>query len=699
MKIRVLTSVFILLFAGVYGQAEAIGRFENQAPSDSVFELGAAKVILKNRQIMASSGRIERTWKWTGSGFQTISLKDLRHGKQYAESPSKLRCDWSLPGAVSDTSLAELMSIVVREDDDQGFSNRHLEIISVIKYPTAKLLLQHAVWVYPEATGIRVQLRIKALEGFSAKGIRDEEEKAVVYGNKMERPGPRCDLLPLNFTAENQRRYWGYYNNPGGRHDPARDMLQETVVSGYPLFLSEDNNWASGLSVEYNGGTHGVCVVKESPKCVNQTAHLTGSFYSGPDGLQVTGWGLGAEEFVADRYRECWATWTILWSGGNDGLQLALKKFDRMRYPVVPERDMFILSNTWGPADPDGVRFTEEDFLTKEIPALAALGADVMQIDDGWQKGGRSNEARDFEPRYKNGWKNLKDLADKHKLRFGLWITARYATAEEMKKNIEALGFVSWKVDFDQLHNRQDYEDRIQKYRETMKFAPGLTQFSLCPEYDDPRYGWYYCKEYGSIYFQNVQESLPAHLTMVPYQTLRQHWLMAKYFNSNKLQVMLQNPKRVNANRSDAPQHSHAYCFAMGFPFVPCFFQSAQYLDEKGKEELRELISLFKKHREKIFSAYAFPVGDKPDNKSWAGFQMVSEGGAKDNFLLLFRELHSNESARNIRLKFLAGKKIKIANLQTGNTEVKKVEANGNLSLRIEKPADILFLTYEVLPK
>ena len=111
-------------------------------------------------------------------------------------------------------------------------------------------------------------------------------------GHWIAVPGARSEYLPLDFTIENSRRYWGYYNNPGSRHDPAREMLEETLVTGYPLFLTEDNNWASGLSVEYNNGNDGICVVKESPKCVNQQAHYTGSFYSGPDGLAVTGWGL-----------------------------------------------------------------------------------------------------------------------------------------------------------------------------------------------------------------------------------------------------------------------------------------------------------------------------------------------------------------------------------------------------------------------
>lgn len=664
---------------------------------ETTVNLKNATVRFKDNKIFVSTGKIERSWKWTGKGLLTTSIKNQLTGKEYAKVETKNQCDWDLPGAISNTSPADLIDVRVKESDDNGFSSKYLEFTSTIKYADAGLLIEHVIWVFPNAPGIRTQLRVKALSGYSSKKNRTAEDERMDCGYKIAVPGARAEYLPLNFTVENARRYWGYYNNPGGRHDPSRDMLEEKVVTGFPLFLTEDINWASGMSVEYNNGQNGVCVVKESPKCVNQMAHNTGSFYSGPDGLSVSGWGLTPDEVVPDRFRECWATWTIVWSQGNDGMQLALKQFDRTRYPVFPERDLFILSNTWGPANPGGNQFTEEDFVLKEIPAIAKLGIDVMQIDDGWQKSGGGPDAKNFSPKYTNGWKDIKTMADKNGVRMGLWVTAKLSTTEELNKNIDELGFVTWKSDFDHLASRTDYEERMKKYRDVMKHAWMKTQFSLCPEYDDPRYGWYYAKELGSIYFQNIQESYPAHLTMVPYQVLMQHWEMTKYFNSNKLQVMLQNPKRVNPERSDAPQHSHSYCFAMGVPFVPCFFQSAQNLNAQEQEELKNFIAVYKKHRTAIFNAYTFPVGDKPDNQSWSGFQMLNETNKKENYLLLFRELHNQESKKVLQLKFLKGKTVKFTNVETGKTFVKKASQDGKIEFSINEPAKYQFLQYAVV--
>jgi hypothetical protein len=91
-------------------------------------------------------------WKWTGSGLLTTSLKDVLRNKEYAQINPKMKCDWNLPGAISDSPHGELVSVSVTEGNDEGFSNKFLQIISTIKYPDAKLLVQHVVWVYPDAS-------------------------------------------------------------------------------------------------------------------------------------------------------------------------------------------------------------------------------------------------------------------------------------------------------------------------------------------------------------------------------------------------------------------------------------------------------------------------------------------------------------------------------------------------------------------
>lgn len=676
---------FVLL--GTVVQAQTL-------PSGLKKKLKQASVSVVGDTIIARTGKIERKWCWNNNGLITTSIKDLTVNKEWATPNTVVTADWNLPGAITPNSKATFVSLDVRESDDDGFITPHLELTTHIRYDSARLEIKHVVWVFPDAPGVRTQLRVKAMDGFKPDGLPEKETFRDYYGHTLSVPSAQAEYLPLNFSVKNQRRYWGYYNDPGSRHDQSRDMLKEEVIAGYPVFQDEDINWASGVSVEY--GNEGVCVVKESHKCVNQQGHYTGSFYAGPKGLVATGWGLEPKEIVSDRFRECWANWTLVYSGGNDGMQLALKQFDRARFPVFAERDLMIINDTWGPANPGGAQFTKEDYLLKEIPILADLGVDVLRIDDGWQINPWGGEKEVFLPNYADGWKNITEACNKNGVKLGLWVAIQRAKQKDLLFNVNNAKIVTWKVDFDHLNDRGAFERRFTGVREIMKEAWMKTQFSFCPEYNHPRYGWYYAKEYGSIYFQNLQEALPEHLAMVPYHVLRQNWLMSKYFNSNKLQVLLQNPKRVDQQLSDAYQHSHSYCFALGVPFVPVFFQSAQYLDADGRKELKAFIALYKKHRKNLFESYSFPIGETPSNESWAGYQFVNER-QDDGYFLLFRELHNQDVDKSIRLKFLAGKTIKITNLETGVTVQTPVSAEGMASFQIKDPAGYVFLRYTVV--
>lgn len=681
----------ILLLLGAMGSLSHAATL----PSSLHASLGHARVETKDDELVISTGRMTRVWHWTGKGLATTKLQDHGNAQTYDNANSVPVCDWTLPGLINEKSEGQLIGMEAHVANDDGFTNQHIEVTSTIRYETAKLEIKHIIWVFPDATGIRTQLQVKALPGFDPKAGSIADQKIVDCGGTKLGPGARVDFLPLNFSLPNRRHYWGIYNDPGNRLDQSKPMLKEETITGYPIFQPETTDWANGLAIDY--GDHGVIQVKESAKTVNQPAYLTGAFFVKPQGLETTGWGLDTTEIVPDRFRECWASWTIVYSGGNDGMQHALKSFDAARYPVVPARDMFILSNTWGPANPGGAQFTNEDFVLKEIPAVGELGIDVMQIDDGWQKSGGGPGAKDFLPKYQNGWSDIKRAADAAKVRLGLWVAIRNANVADLNQDLDDLGFISWKADFDHLSNRSDYEARIAKYRDVMKHARDKTQFSLCPEYDDPRYGWYFAKEYGSIYFQNIQEGLPIHLTFVPYQVLRQHWLMAKYFPANKLQVMLQNPKRTRKDVSDASQHGHGYCFAMGLPFVPNFFQSAQYLDTEGTDELKKLISTYKAHREEIFTSVTYPIGDLPDNASWAGFQMVHSRNESSGHILIFRELHNPNQAKTIQLKFLAGQKIALVDTQRNTRNTLTVGKEGEVELQIDQPADYRLYRYEVV--
>lgn len=83
----------------------------------------------------------------------------------------------------------------------------------------------------------------------------------------------------------------------------------------------------------------------------------------------------------------------LAYSGGANGAALVLQALQRALHEWNPDRDGLVLSNTWG--DRSGASRLNEAFMLSEIAAARTLGVEVVQIDDGWQKGDTVNTVTD----------------------------------------------------------------------------------------------------------------------------------------------------------------------------------------------------------------------------------------------------------------------------------------------------------------
>ncbi len=669
--------------------------------------LGEARAKLENGRLTVSTGRVERVWQLNPQGLRTVSLTNLASGKQWT-LPENGRpgtgADWDLPQRIDGSTPAQALSVRCTETDDEQFTSAHLLVETTFRYPCG-LEVRHLVRVYPGAPGIWTALEVRSYsDSFSAEGVPADLSTQLYYGSRQPLKIARSEWLPVDFSTPTSRTYWGLYNDPGNRVN-TEEMLCERTVTGFPLFQDEENTWASGLDVRQGG--EGIILLKESNKTVNRYGHQTGAFYCTRGGAEVTGWGLLPTE-ISGEFKRSWPTWTILYQGGEDEMELAFKSFDRVRYPVRPETDMHILIDTWGSdwqgGDYDKLYGRENSafkVVEREIRSAADLGIDIVRIDDGWQAG-RTMERDVWHPNpgvgYDPHWAKMRALSESTGVKIGLWIAIDYATVDEMKTNYTELGGVAtWKFDFDKLGDHDAFARRVKSIRDFIRWTGYKTQTSWCPEYDDQRYGWYSAvRECGPMYFQNIQNNLPHHLTYVPYITLRHHWNMARYYNLNSLQCHWQNPARTNPARSDAPQHSQGYCALGSLVGAPSCFMLTQLLEPAERDELRSLLSDYKKHRAEIFDSYVFAVGAEPDNASWTGFQ-ICRPERRSGYLMVFRELHNGEASHRLGLRFLKeGTGLRITDVRTGVSTVQTLR-DGGVELAIDRPADYLFLRYEIL--
>ncbi len=508
----------------------------------------------------------------------------------------------------------------------------------------------------------------------------------------------RVDFLPINATRHT-RRAFGYYNDTQNRNKAATPVLRDEVMTGDRV------DWASVLAVSSAGA--GFSIVKESHKCVNQSGVDTGVFLSDTTGLQNTGWALKPAEIGPDKFRWCWASWIVCDDGTPDGAELALKQFDRLRYPVIPERDMWSLVCTWGHSlNPrDGRNYASEKEILREMKLTKELGVDMLLIDDGWQvsrvaTGAIPDAGMGWWPHpeiYPQGWRNVVRAKQELGLRVGLWGVAQVMPLEDMKRNFDALGISQLKLDFASYHNQQELDEMMTRARTFMHYSGMRCIMSWDATENAPRYGYWWAREYGNAHFMNRKPESPEKVVYVPWLALRDFWQLARYQNLNKWQLVIHNPEVTNRKISDAWKYRADYCAATALMGIPEFMAMPRFYSPEATHDIRTLLDTWKKCREEMFNGYVYPIGDEPSNASWTGFQCVC-ADAQRGYLTVFREVNNSEQTHQIKLHIVSGKDIQLTDLISGEKRTCKTDADGTVDFELAQPAQFQFLRYEVIP-
>jgi len=94
-----------------------------------------------------------------------------------------------------------------------------------------------------------------------------------------------------------------------------------------------------------------------------------------------------------------------------------------------------------------------------------------------------------------------------------------------------------------------------------------------------------------------------------------------------------------------------------------------------------------------MYNGYVFPIGNKPNDASWTGFQNHNPE-TSTGYLTIFREINNKETMQSIQLKFLKGKTLQLENLLTGKIETIKVDTIGNAQFSMADAPSFLFLKY-----
>lgn len=372
------------------------------------------------------------------------------------------------------------------------------------------------------------------------------------------------------------------------------------------------------------------------------------------------------------------------YEGGAAGRTRALQQFQRSRAQVSPEhRTPRFLSNTWGDRSRDS-RICRA-FMEKEIEAGARLGVEVVQIDDGWQKGISSNSARaagkgvwsgfwatqaDFwEPdpvKFPGGLQPLAQLAAAKGMSLGLWFAPDsvndFANWEKDAACLTAfhrtLGVKHFKIDGVMAPNARALANLKNFFATVLRNTENKVVFDLDVT-AQLRPGYFGLLGTGPLFVENRYTDMHKYW---PHQTLRNLWQLSAWVDPNRLRMEFLNQARNVEKYADDPLAPARYApdalFASIFFANPLGWFEVSNLPANYFEQVAPLVKVWKSVRAELFGGTILPLGQAPDGNAWTGLASLSENNSSA-LVLAFRELNPSRTGRLALPGFAGGDKAK----------------------------------------
>ena len=360
----------------------------------------------------------------------------------------------------------------------------------------------------------------------------------------------------------------------------------------------------------------------------------------------------------------------LVYRGGEAGRQRAVVAFQRALRPFRPGRDGVLLSNTWGAGNRDS-RICQE-FLLKEIDAGARIGVDVIQIDDGWQRGRTANSKKkeisgskkvwngywaadplfwtEDRERFPDGLDFLVRRAKEKGMRFGLWFGPDSSgEAANWERDADwllgmhrTLGIDYYKMDSMKLRSPLALKRNRAMFDKMLRESGGAMVFDLdCTA--EVRPGFFGLIDIGPLFVENRYTRRPIYW---PHHTLKNLWDLAHMIDPVRLRFEFNNPDTNHENYGWSPLGHGNYrpdtLFATVMAASPLAWMELSDVSEKSADEIASLVKVWKRERDRWYGGTMHPVGARPDGVAWTGFVSEAADGA-GGYALLFREL--NDSA------------------------------------------------------
>jgi len=356
------------------------------------------------------------------------------------------------------------------------------------------------------------------------------------------------------------------------------------------------------------------------------------------------------------------------YSGGRIGRIKAFHAMQRELRPYRGGRDGRILSNNWGGGFGDSR--LNEDYAMREIEMGAKLGVEVVQLDDGWQKGrsansyliksrkdGAWNGFWDFDPnfwdadpiRFSRGLAPLAVAAKSHGMELGLWYGPDSSNdaanwerdADRLLAYCHETGIRYFKIDSMKSFSPLALSRQRAMFDKVLSGSSSNVVFDLDVT-AEIRPGYFGLPDIGTLFVENRYAK---HCSWWPHQTLRNLWSLSYVVDPVRLRMEFLDPKqhadryaeRFPSSPLRPEQWSGDAVFATVMVASPLAWMEMQGMHPETVAEMSSIVAKWKLERDRIHGGETFPVGAKPDGFSWTGF-VTSASDGNGGYALLFRE-------------------------------------------------------------
>lgn len=653
---------------------------------------GSYYSLLRGDTLYIGNNLIERKFVWNGGNLVTLSLKNKQNGQVWMNE--KLVPDFYIPKQNQQASKGKFDA----EEVESAIVPKHLEV--TVEYELDQLMIKKVFRIYQYSPTIATDIFLKGkaygtwqtkcnYPTDNAKNILTQQNEIPVI-DQIALKGKHWKLNTVEFLD------YSDYNN--------------TFIKPYSGLSYNENVYKGNLLFFHNlENDNGLFFLKEAPCTRAQLSYPGADFITNMGQVRVIGPGLATSDLQANEWVKAYGSVIGVYSGGEQEKLTALRLYQKNLRVSDPERNDFVMMNTWG--DRGDVGRLTEAFGIRQIEACAKMGITHFQIDYGWQDGqdvgtylNVYNKPDFWTPNkklYPNGLDPLVKKGKELGVEVCLYLNPSLQNDnEDWEKDAnsiiamyKAYGIRYFKIDGQKMLTKIA-EARTLKMLEKIEKETDGNVFLNLDITAGIRGGYFLYNEYGSLFLENRYTEWGNYY---PYWTLRNLWMLAKYFPAERLQIEFPN-KWKNQDKYEkedvfAPvKYSFDYLFATTMAAQPLAWMDVADLPEEALAT-QKLIKKYKLIQHDFHQGIILPIGDEPSGKSWTGFQSIGDG---KGYFLIFRE-KNEEQEGNLKVYLNPGSRIGLTPvLGEGTTMKQRVSADGVLSINLLKENSFVLYQYNI---